>query len=833
MLDTEILNQILLDYKKDFVTEQWPHEKFKWQAIKHFQENWDIDAPDFQSMFGKATELCGSLLTSVHYFPRGVLMDINKDGTEYLRSMFKDLFDESKDLAERVERFEKGADVLKEKFYDYAKSANKESQHFQNRNSISTYLWLRYPDKYYIYKYSEYSAAAKKLETDFQPKRKKSIDNLIKGFEMYDAIRENLAKDDELVQQLHSAIDDSCYPDANLNTLTIDFGFYISRKYSGKIKRVEEPTTEEENKPSIWKISHGTKDFSDEEDKIFAENHVIVVHKDTGAKAASKETQGESFMHVMKKGDYFYLCYGNKIQLLGRVLSEEATQNPEKGGGWYQREYEIVAESKDKSAYTTTKKWWTPNHNSTCIEIKKESDRKLFEELILQPYFDKTISDLLGYEPTPSNSTDGTGYWWLNANPKIWTFSNLAVGEAQSYTLYNDSGHKRRYFQYFQAAKEGDLVIGYESTPNRNVVALAKVAKASDGQNIYFEKTEGLASPISYDTLKALPELQKMEYFANPQGSLFKLTKEEYDAIIDAVREENPVAQKELTKVTAYTKDKFLSDVYMTEDRLDTLISLLNNKQNVILQGAPGVGKTFVAKRLAYVIMGNVDDSRIEFVQFHQNYSYEDFMMGYKPQGDGFELQNGIFYRFCQKAANTPDKPFFFIIDEINRGNMSKIFGELLMLIEKDYRGTKATLAYNGLSFSVPKNLYLIGMMNTADRSLAMIDYALRRRFSFFEMQPGFDSEGFKVYQSQMNNKTFDKLIEVVKELNKAIAEDSSLGSGFCIGHSYFCGQAECTKEWMNEVVEFDIVPMLQEYWFDNPTKWQEWKNKLTGALND
>ena len=144
--------------------------------------------------------------------------------------------------------------------------------------------------------------------------------------------------------------------------------------------------------------------------------------------------------------------------------------------------------------------------------------------------------------------------------------------------------------------------------------------------------------------------------------------------------------------------------------------------------------------------MGEKDDDRMEFVQFHQNYSYEDFVMGYKPVENSFELKYGIFYRFCQKAANQPDKEFFFIIDEINRGNMSKVFGELLMLIERDYRGIKATLAYNGLPFSVPKNLYIIGMMNTADRSLAMIDYALRRRFSFFEIEPGFDSEGFIHY---------------------------------------------------------------------------------------
>ena len=206
-------------------------------------------------------------------------------------------------------------------------------------------------------------------------------------------------------------------------------------------------------------------------------------------------------------------------------------------------------------------------------------------------------------------------------------------------------------------------------------------------------------------------------------------------------------------------------------------------------------------------------------------------MMGYKPVGEGFELKYGIFYRFCQKAANHPDKDYFFIIDEINRGNMSKIFGELLMLIERDYRGTKATLAYNGLPFSVPKNLYIIGMMNTADRSLAMIDYALRRRFSFFDMEPGFDSEGFRQYQASLNNETLNALVERVKDLNKEIAADKSLGKGFCIGHSYFCGQDTCTDEWLDSIVNYDILPMLSEYWFDDTAKLQRWENILRGVL--
>lgn len=285
----------------------------------------------------------------------------------------------------------------------------------------------------------------------------------------------------------------------------------------------------------------------------------------------------------------------------------------------------------------------------------------------------------------------------------------------------------------------------------------------------------------------------------------------------------------------SYTKADFLHDVFLSEQRYDVLVSLLRRKKNVILQGAPGVGKTYAAKRLAYSMMGQADSSRVEFVQFHQNYSYEDFILGYRPDGSDFKLTEGVFYRFCQKASNDPDREYFFLIDEINRGNLSKIFGELMMLIESDHRGEKITLAYNGMPFYVPENLHIIGMMNTADRSLALIDYALRRRFSFFEMEPAFTSDSFLHYQAALDNETFNALVEQIKALNREIAADASLGPGFRIGHSYFCldDPAACTTDWMCSVVEFDILPTLAEYWFDAPDKLHRWEENLRGVFND
>ena len=670
------LKEALRQYKKDFVATHWNEEKYKWEAVKCFQDNWDIHAADFEDMLSQSLSKTSNLLASTNNFPAGMIIEFAHAAPEKVRAMYMDLFDESKDVFGRIESFKKQSNILIKKYKSTAK------QHYQHENAITTYLWLRYPDKYYVYKYSEARSVSNKLDSNYKFKKGSYTDNLKNFYDFYNEIRESLKRDSTLIDLFKSQLTDDCYPDSELRTLTFDVGFYISRNIS---------------------------------------------------KPADKESN-------------------------------------------------------------------------------------------------QADSDDMEFTEKPKSSEEHR-YWWLNANPKIWSFSNLQTSHVQEYTLFNENGNKRRVFQNFLDARAGDLVIGYESNPVKQVVALAKVSAANDGKKICFEKTESLVNPIDYRTLKECPELEQMEFFQNPNGTFFKLTKDEYEFIMDMIREENPLTSKDMN--TSYTKKDFLSEVYMSENQYDRLSGVLLNKMNLILQGAPRVGKTFTAKRLAYSLMGEKDDSRIEFVQFHQNYSYEDFVMGYRPSGDSYELKYGIFYQFCKKAENQPDKKFFFIIDEINRGNLSKIFGELLMLIEKDYRGTKATLAYNGMPFSVPKNLYIVGMMNTADRSLAMIDYALRRRFSFFEMAPAFESKGFKEYQHSLDNRTFNELISEIVKLNGEISRDKSLGKGFCIGHSYFCGKTKetCTNEWMQSVVNYDILPMLSEYWFDDDTKVQRWDHILHGVF--
>mgnify|MGYP001193201134 CR=1 FL=1 len=791
----EALLNIIAKYKENYTTIN-SEELYKWKAVKCFQDNWNLQADDFKAMLDKALSKSENLLTSMNYYPRKMISYFAEKEPDTVREMFADLFDESKDLIERMDGFVGKAEVLLNKYNE-----GTWKMHYQSYNAISVYLFFRYPEKYYIYKYRKFKNFAEQIGFTDIPKQGKG-EGVISYFDMCNKVRSVVLSDSELLVMSKDRLTADCFADEEYHILTEDIVYFGSR-----LKQTENEwwPSDAEYSPGLT-VEHWTTLLQDK--TVFTEDSLLVMKRlrDIGGQATC--------VQLSKK-------YGKEPGYYNIVASHLAQRVQKKTG------CPVLSEN-NKNA-----KWWP------ILFVGKRAGKDVEGSYIwkLRPELKEALSKIPAEPVTlaPSGEASDRQYWWLNANPKIWSFNSINVGEQQGYTLYNEAGNKRRIFQNFLDAKQGDIVIGYESHPVKQIVAICRIAHENDGKMLYIEKKETLSNPIDYAVLKETPELQNMEFFSNPNGSLFRVTPEEYDIILDIIREQNPKnpGVSEGQDLLRYTREDFLKDVYMDEQKYDSLRSLLENKKNIILQGAPGVGKTYAARRLAYSILGRQDDDKIEFVQFHQNYSYEDFIMGYKPQGDSFELRYGIFYRFCVKAENNPNEKYFFIIDEINRGNLSKIFGELLMLIENQYRGTKVTLAYNGLPFSVPQNLYIIGMMNTADRSLALIDYALRRRFSFFEMVPAFYSEGFRNYQKRLNNEQFDALIEKVKLLNQEIASDESLGPGFCIGHSYFCSQDECTESWLSEIIEYDIIPLLQEYWFDDNAKRQKWENILRGVLDD
>ena len=459
--------------------------------------------------------------------------------------------------------------------------------------------------------------------------------------------------------------------------------------------------------------------------------------------------------------------------------------------------------------------------------------------------------------PMAPDAPTSTRSWIFQGNPKYFQMDAYLESRQEFSWTVN---------QHATEIKTGDRVYIWRAGENSGIVAVAEaisdVAVQPDDFSGYWieapkdnDKRDRIrlrllelrtrTTLLRSDLRLKLPDLR---IISSPQGTNFPITPQQ-DAVIRQLLAGQPAAPlpteptPPLDEPRAYTRADLLKGLFIEDTKVDAMLRTLASKRNLILQGPPGVGKTFVARSLAYCHMGDKDKNRLGFVQFHQSYSYEDFVEGIRPDGmGGFHVQDGVFKRFCLQAAKSPQLEHVFIIDEINRGNLSKILGELMMLIEHDKRGEDhaVTLTYSQDKFHVPANVRLIGMMNTADRSLALVDYALRRRFNFVEITPGFASPKFTVHLTERNvhPDRSKVIVTAMTKLNETIADPKKspeLGEGFRVGHSYFCGGPKVADQqrWLNDIIDLEIGPLLKEYWFDNTKRYEEVMQQLRKDLAD
>lgn len=816
MFDKELLSQAIVEYKNQF-EKWWPDERFKWEAVKYFQENWDIKAPDFSEMVTRTLDkqnVYYSLLTSSKRFPVRTLINFSKHEPETVRTMFSVLFDEEKDIFDRITTFKNTSELLRQKYFP------NDNQHFQDENSISTYLWLKYPDKYYIYKFSEVKAVSTVLNSDYMFKKGAYETNLRYGISFYNELCEELRKDIELVSMLENAIDATCYSDPQLRTLTIDVGFFISRV----IANSEKPSAEDLY-PGWWPL---LKDYNPNISKEQWRDFL--------------ETQREPFPSTLVMLKTMLELGGEATcKKLGEVLHIKPNACVMRGANLGRRAKKVFnlepCMDKDVERFFAIPFLWKAtveeNQELAIWRLRPELKAALEEMNLSDIKVSKNTDKIEIGQNTILYGPPGTGKTYNTVCYAVAIIENKALEDVMSEAADEDG-----YAEVFDR---------YNNYKNQGLIAFSTFHQSYG----YEEFIEGIKPVMEFD----YDEQADIKYTV--ADGVFKEFCEKANIVSENNKSDIGLnSSPSVWKVSLWaTGDNPVRTECLENGHIrigwDCYGPDITEETDFSENGGRNVLNSFLYKmKVGDIILSCYSNTSVDAVgvvtgEYEWNGNYDDLnrvrKVNWLVKGideNIVEINNNTVFTLSTvyktkisvadalaivekhsdvfKKNTTEQKNKVFIIDEINRGNISKIFGELITLIEPSKRigakeGIKAILPYSKKAFGIPDNVYILGTMNTADRSIATLDTALRRRFDFVEMMPdenvlsGIDVDGIDI--SRMLGKINER-ISVLFDREHTI------------GHAYFIGlRNDNSIDALANIFRNKVIPLLQEYFYEDYEK--------------
>lgn len=771
----EKIEGLIAFYRKSFV-QNWSDEKFKWEAVKCFQDNWN-ENEEFEIMFKKATKKAGNLLGSAGSYPLAQIFDFTKEDSNRTKEMFAKLYDESIPLEERIENF-KDQSMLIIDNHNKSNPSEKWISSFQNENSISTYLWLRYPDKYYIYKFSEFSKVERLLTDKPVIKKGNGISNLLAGFELYNKLAEALKEDEEISRIFREFLTESCYPDPEFRTLAIDFVFQISRYYRDSVDEFESNDMDNEYKNFKclleYFVSH-LEYVQNQDTDFIGYNKYIKEYVDEGTfKKTRRGWKGDSIRKQVEKWEQYdiskifiavtpnhgndyksNLCYlnwkGTGINIIAgwnkenhisglclHVYNDENRTRKNIGSakslsalGLFD---DLPPNQELKQFFDDFKKLLTDDHQNVINEIEEKEMEKLIEQL-------KSAKNLI------FTGAPGTGK----------TFLAEEIAEKM--------GAEHKLVQFHPSYDYTDFVEGLRPVEKNGTLG--------------FERKDGAFKEFCELAIKNLEDSKKSKEDAEKEATTKELIEDFISDSVDSSKE-----YKIATGNKFYITSSDENYVYINipaNDKIkelslqkSVLIDLLNSKEKLV--------------------SGNSIRDFYKRKWRKQEDSY--YLALYNEVYDGNKKAKSV------KIETVKRKDFVFIIDEINRGEVSKIFGELFYAIDPGYRGNKdkaVQTQYQNLikdddvfkdGFYIPENVYIIGTMNDIDRSVESIDFAFRRRFTWKEITAEdsmsiLDKTEAWEKDKQPSAETIEELKNRLRNLNEEISRTDGLNSSYHIGASY------------------------------------------------